>query len=210
MRKNSTKQNTQRELTPPERHRWVDQWLVAKGQPLRTLVDEIAALIAHHEEQQVLRKRARRTVDAANHHTSINVIVSNLAYTVLMPPPTGRLAISTRNAKGMTRYDNRALGPKPLRALLGTLDDLGLIEYGWSKKRGEASSLWPSSRFTENVHRLGVTLAQSVQRAGYPDASGWLAVDRYANRSCNGSAFGIRVRTHEAILPARSVFLEAL
>ncbi len=159
MRKNSTTQNTGRGRTsPPERHRWVDQWLVAKGQPLQTLVDGVVALVALREERQGLRQRARRPTDAINHLASINVIVSNLAYAVLVPPPTGKLAISTRSTTG-TRYDNRALGPKPLRALLGSLEDLELLECGWTKRRGESSSIRPLSRCMEMVHRLGVTLA---------------------------------------------------
>lgn len=159
MRKNSTRQNTRRRAAPPpQRHRWVDQWLVARGQPLRTMVDEVVALVALREEQQGLRQRARRPADAVNHLASINVIVSNLAYAVLVPPSTGRLAISTRNAAG-TRYDNRALGPKPLRALLSNLEELELLECRWTKRRGESSSIHPLSRCAEMVHQLGVTLA---------------------------------------------------
>jgi hypothetical protein len=139
---------------PPERHRWTDEWLIAKGQPLLTLVDEVLALIASREQ----RRRARRATDAVNHRALVNVIVSNLAYAVLMPPPTGKLAISTRNTTALTRYENRALGSKPLRALFEALEDLGLMSRHYSIRRGEASSIWPLKRFADEVQRLGVTL----------------------------------------------------
>src|SRR5258707_453335 len=59
---------------------------------------------------------------------------------------------------GFTRYENAALG-KPLRTLLGGLEALGLIEWRYSLRRGEASSLAPTERLSMMVQEAGVTLA---------------------------------------------------
>jgi hypothetical protein len=87
-------------------------------------------------------------------------IVCNLAYAVLKPPsPTGRLAVNTRNeAKGKTRYDNRAFG-KPYPAALALLAAEGLLDRKISYIRGENSSIAPTTAFADRVHGSGITFA---------------------------------------------------
>src|SRR5215510_1881250 len=73
----------------PVQHRWFDQWLIAKGEPLKRLVAEIAQIVESRDQRQ----RARRPDDGKNHHRMVEGIACNLAYAVLNPPPTGRLAV---------------------------------------------------------------------------------------------------------------------
>ena len=96
---------------------------------MRRLVDRTLAFIDHHETHSKGRHRARRAADRDLHTRRVEIIIVNLALAVLDPPETGKLAISTRNrAKGRTRYQSAAIGVKPLRKLLATMDQLGLLE----------------------------------------------------------------------------------
>ncbi|MDQ0510633.1 hypothetical protein [Ancylobacter amanitiformis] len=123
------------------------------------LVADIRAMVDAHEAASGARKRARKPVDQRHFETAVEVVVANLAHAVLVPPETGRIAVLTGNgARGATRYANRALG-EPLRALLGTLGELGVLDWQWTGKRHEASSLAPTEAFRERVHGAGVTLA---------------------------------------------------
>jgi hypothetical protein len=143
----------------PERHRWLDQWMIAKG-ALRPLVQRTIAFLDHDEEHRKLRRRVRRPKDLTNHHASVDIVVSNLAYAILMPPKTGRLAVRVGSQrKGMTRYDNRALGPKPFRKLIDQLNELGFLSMRRSERRLEVSSVAVCALFTNKVHEASITLA---------------------------------------------------
>ncbi len=140
----------------PVKHQWFDQWLIAHGEPLKALVAEIEQIIEHGEQ----RKRSRKAEDQANHRRMVEGIVCNLAYAVLKPPlPTGRLAVNTRNeAKGKTRYDNRAFG-KPYRKALELLVTEGLLDRKVSYVRGETSSIAPTKAFADRVRNSDITFA---------------------------------------------------
>ncbi len=145
------------------RHEWFDEWLGAATPRLERLVHEGAAVVAQHEEQTAARKRKRRPDDERRHLTAIEVVVANLAFAVLSPPPTSRLAVLTGNARvGFGRYENRALG-KPFRALLDTLEEVGWLDrtagFRDEKGRGTASSIAPTPVFAAKVREAGVSPA---------------------------------------------------
>lgn len=126
----------------PVQHRWFDRWLIARGEPLKQFVGEITQIVRSREQ----RERARRPDDEKNHRRIVEGVVCNLAYAVLNPPPTGWLAVNSRN-EAKTRYDNRAFG-KTYRTLLELLANEGLLERQISKAiRGEVSSIKPTERF---------------------------------------------------------------
>lgn len=144
---------------PPERHVWFDDWMGIHGAALRKLCDGILNDIEAVEVAGGHRQRRRRPTDQAHHETAVEVVVANLAHAVVVPPPSGRLAILTGNGRwGASRYDNKALG-KPLRELLVRLDEMGLIEWRYSLRRLEASSIAPTEAFARRVTAAAVTLA---------------------------------------------------
>src|SRR5689334_21328877 len=116
-----------------ERHRWFDQWRVARGEPLRKLVASTAQLVERREPAYFARQRARRTADLANHHRAIEGVVANLAYAVLNPPDTGRLAVNVRHGeRGRSRYDSPAFGTR-FADLLYVLWQEQLLHYRHSR-----------------------------------------------------------------------------
>lgn len=140
----------------PVKHQWFDQWLVAKGEPLHLLVRQVAEQV----ERGGVRSRARKPTDQINHLRMVEGIVCNLAYAVLKPPPTGRLAVNSRNGvKGKSRYENRAFG----KTFAKTLDQLaaeGLLDRKLPEAiRGEVSSIQPTGGFANRVRDAGITFA---------------------------------------------------
>lgn len=141
----------------PERHRWLDQWLVAKGEPLRQLVRSTIRLVEHREPIHFPRHRARKPNDLAKHHRAIEGIVCNLAYAVLDQPTSGRLAVNVRHGdKGRVRYDSPAFG-KRFSDLVYTLWQEDFLDYMHSRGRGEVSSVAPSAWFEAQIRQLGVS-----------------------------------------------------
>lgn len=145
----------------PQKHRWLDQWLVTKGEPLRRLVDRTIAFVKHHEDVTGARQRARRPEDEVRHRRLVEVVTANLAYAVLHPPETGRIAIDTRQGeRGRSRYDNPAVTPKTLRTLTNHLFDLGMMDSWRSDAmRGEKNNIAPTGWFKDKVQEFGVTLS---------------------------------------------------
>jgi len=145
---------------PPARHRWFDEWQDASGPALRRLVDETAVRLGQLEATTGARQRKRRDGDQRRHLTAVEAVVANLAYAVLMPPETGRLAVSLRHGdRGTSRYDNPAFG-KTFTGLLGLLNALEVLSFcGPSSMWREASSIAPTSSFAAQVERAGITLS---------------------------------------------------
>lgn len=75
----------------PVQHRWFDQWLIARGEPLKQLVQKVTEFVETRQQ----RKRARRPDDQSNHRRAVEGVVCNLAYAILNPPPTGWLDART-------------------------------------------------------------------------------------------------------------------
>jgi hypothetical protein len=143
----------------PEKHRWFDGWLRAKEDGgLRHLVERTIQLFEHHEEHTKARDRARRPDDQKAHLLRIEAIVCNLAYAVLEPPPTGKIATKLGNgSKGRTRYDSDVLG-KMMRPTVQMLDEVHILAIHRAKAiRGEVYSILPTAWFREKVQEFGIT-----------------------------------------------------
>ena len=94
----------------PVKHRWLDQWLAATGEPLRRLVERTRAFVEHDEQSEHARQRRRRPTEEEHHRRRIEVIVANLALAVLDPPATGRIAVDASQAP-MGAHPLRQSGP---------------------------------------------------------------------------------------------------
>ena len=144
----------------PQRHRWVRQWMFARGFALRELAAGVALEADNFEREQGTRKRERREADRLSHESLVQTIVANLAHAVLVPPQTGCLAVRAGNAwKGAGRYGNPAFG-KGVRPTLAVLHELGILVFRLPvAMRGEVSSIAPTEAFAERVKKFGITLA---------------------------------------------------
>jgi hypothetical protein len=151
----------------PARHRWVDQWLIAKGPALRQLTAETLAAVDRHEGLHHPRARARRPADRASHQMLVEVLTANLAHAVLDPPPGGRLAIRAGNpAKGAGRRDNPVFG-KGVRPLIGVMHEMGVLDFKLpDAMRGEVSSIAPTASFATCVRAQGITLGDLGEAEG--------------------------------------------
>lgn len=130
------------------------------------LVERARAVVEQHESATKARTRRRKEKDAENFGNAVDVMVSNLAHAVLMPPESGRLAFATGNPlKGQSRYDNPALG-KPVSGLLYSLEACGMLTHYPSATRGEASSFAPTGAFAHTVRAAGVTLSDFGKMPG--------------------------------------------
>lgn len=143
----------------PARHRWVKQWMDITGDALRQLAADTIAAVDRYEAIHHPRIRARTAAARESHEALLRVLVANLAYAVLCPSPTGRLAIRAGNlAKGAGRQGNPAFG-KGLRPLINMLAEMGLLDFQLPiAMRGEASSIAPTAEFAARVRALSVTL----------------------------------------------------
>jgi hypothetical protein len=143
----------------PQRHQWFDAWKVAKGGGLKVLVENTLRSVQHHEGCTRARTRARKAVDDRHHRKRVEAVVCNLAHAVLLPPPSGRIAVQLGNRrKGRSRYDSLVYG-KALSPLISMLWDMDFLHLNWSTLRGEVSSIAPSAWFARKVAENGVKLS---------------------------------------------------
>jgi hypothetical protein len=105
------------------------------------------------------RKRSRSRRDQQLHAKRVQIVVVNLAYAILNPSKTGRLAVDTRSRKS-TRYDHEALKSRSLRALLSVLVKHDIVHWQPYAKvmRGEKGSIAPTDWFSRRVEELNVSM----------------------------------------------------
>ncbi|WP_069055417.1 hypothetical protein [Bosea sp. RAC05] len=132
----------------PQRLPWFDQWAFPKGDALHDLASAIAARLDRDEEERGLRTRRRRGHVERAREQAIGVVVSNLAHTVLDQAGAGRLAVVLGKPVQAASIPKRYLSPadgRMLVALLEQLEALDLVAIERSRRRGEASSLAPTT-----------------------------------------------------------------
>lgn len=144
--------------TPPQRHQWFDPWITAQGNA-KALVGATLNLIQEHEERTHVRARRRRQADQTLHIARVEAVICNLARSVLLPPPTGRIAIMLAHRRNKrSRYDSPIMG-KPMPLLIGMLHELGLLKLRLSAQFGEVSSIAPAPWFARWVAEFGIQLS---------------------------------------------------
>lgn len=152
--------------THAQRPPWFDKWLGAGSPTATCLVEEAVALVAQLEHQTGARQRRRRPDDEANHRTIVEAIVSNLAYAVLLPHETGRLAVLTGKARRpRTRYDHPAFGDT-FATVLQSLERIGWLIVHESPGMGEASTIAPTACFSVKVGASGIALGDFQRDVG--------------------------------------------
>ncbi len=188
----------------PVRYSWFDPWKVAKGERLRSLVQATIHFLDHHEEYCAVRVRARRAADQEHHVRRVEAVVCNLAYTVLMPPLGGRIAVKRgHGSKGRTRYDSPVLG-KALSPLLDMMEATDFLQ-SWRPQaiRGEVTSMMPSAWFVGKVREACVELSDFGR-----DETEEVVI--LSHNSTGFLASGERVRSRETINYADCTATDAL
>jgi hypothetical protein len=144
------------EETKESSDRWFDQWLIARGKPLKELVDATAWSLEFHEKKTEARKRARRSDDQKRWETMVEALVCNLAYAVLSKPETGYLAIRRGKDRKLTRYDNTELSPKVVSTILDQFEEVQIIEQIKGSAVGGLTRIAPTDWFARRTHERGV------------------------------------------------------
>lgn len=138
--------------------RWFDQWLVARGDALKELVEATKKGLEFHEEKSSTRKRARREDDRKRWEVMVEVLVCNLAYGVLSKPETGYLAIRRGKDRKPTRYDNTELSAKIVPTILDQFEEVQIIEQIKGSSIGGLTRIAPTEWFARRTHERGVHL----------------------------------------------------
>jgi hypothetical protein len=89
---------------------WFDQSLYAKGDALKKLVNSVSGYLQHHSDERG-RQRAWKAKDQRTFRACIEAVTVNLAYLIVRPSETGRLALPRATGTKRDRYDNPHLGP---------------------------------------------------------------------------------------------------
>jgi hypothetical protein len=139
--------------------RWFDQWVTAKGEPLKHLVSSMLGGLAALERAARSRPRKRRPVDQVRYEAAVEVITCNLAYAVLNPPESGCIAIRRGKRWKQTRYDNRMLSPKVITLVLNQFADLPIVTQRVGSSRTGLSTIAPTDWFAERTHEREVSFA---------------------------------------------------
>lgn len=189
--------------------RWLDQWRVAQGEPMRALVDLIQGALAsfelrdREEDRPGARKRGRKRGDAGRFEAMVAVIIVELAYAVLNPPASGRIAVTLGHGGGPSagrgRYDNPAFG-EGLGPLLARLEGVDVLTMQRGARGVSATTIAPSKWFASMVEGFGARLADF----GRHDAEELIILNRNARDhsphkrgvACKQSDAGVR---HERI-----------
>ena len=146
----------------PKRHAaWVDQWLVAKGDPLRSLVTEVREEVRAHQKASEVYKRRLRAEYARAADAILETMVVNLARLAMDGAVGDRLALHRNNGKrGKSVQNDRLVFGDQWEKLQPSLIAIGVLDYRrglQSATRGEAPSVAPTEEFAERVHLAGVT-----------------------------------------------------
>jgi hypothetical protein len=147
------------EATKEISDRWFDQWLVARGEPLKELVAATVSFLEFHEQKTEARKRARRQDDRKRWETMVEMLVCNLAYAVLSKPETGYLAIRRGKDRRPTRYENTELSPKVVPTVLDQFEEVQIIEQIKGTRIGGLTRIAPTDWFSRRTHEKGIQLA---------------------------------------------------
>lgn len=138
---------------------WFDQWMIAKGQPLKQLISSMLGGLAAHEWAGKTRQRKRKTEDQLRYAACVEVLACNLAYEVLKPSQSGRIAIRRGKRFQPTRYDNRILSPKVLVPILDRIAEIGWITQQTGSSPTGLSTIAPTDWFARRTLERGVSFA---------------------------------------------------
>lgn len=136
--------------------------------PLQELADDVATLVLTHEQRSGSRKRQRRPADAKAFESAVNTIVANLAHYALFPPEQGRITLPLGHRKRATVGRTVDGFGKPLPALLGALEAVGVVTVAKPQEAGYATTIAPTPAFAGEVRSRGINSPEFVRRTDLP------------------------------------------
>ena len=163
---NSAPQVEIEDAAPTEtQDRWFDQWVTAKGEPLKQFVLSMMGKLVAYERATKTRKRQRKPKDKLRYETCVEVLVCNLAYAVLNPPESGHIAIRRGKRVKQTRYDNRMLSPKVITLVLNQLAQMQIIKQQVGSSTTGVSTMAPTDWFARRTQEKEVSFADFGRNA---------------------------------------------
>jgi hypothetical protein len=140
---------------------WFDQWLCAKGDPLKSLVRRF--LMSFENPRACKRKRARKAKDQANFEQTVEAVIVNLAYIVLYSEHGQRLVLPRNTGAKRTRYDNPGVPPKALKVVVDRLEGWA-IDLNIGVRSQGASTIAPTDWFRCRFVEAGISGADFGHR----------------------------------------------
>jgi hypothetical protein len=140
---------------------WFDQWLCAKGDPLKGLVQRF--LMSFNNPSALKRVRARKAKDKANFEQTVEAVIVNLAYMALHAECGQRLVLPRNTGAKRTRYDNPGIPSKTLKVVVDRLESWAIDVNIGARSQG-ASTIAPTDWFRRRVVEAGVSHADFGRR----------------------------------------------
>jgi hypothetical protein len=144
---------------PPDK--WFDLWLAIEGEALHAVAKPLLEALDAEADAATPYKRGAAKRELLKERA--RVAIANLAYAVIKPPPSKRIAVSLMNGS-KTRYDSRLMRGDHLRGIIGKLEKLGVIsmckgEWAGPFKTGVMTTIEPTPEFASEVEAHGITTA---------------------------------------------------
>jgi hypothetical protein len=139
--------------TTKEKDPWLHQYRLSRPGPLSTVLDVVIDEVTFVEE----RARKRKAKDAETFHFVTDVVVSNLAYSLLRHPGGKPLVIS-RDTGGRRAYDNPAIPRATFVQTVDLLEAAGFLTQTMGARSKGLTTIQATSRLAALVSGLGVDL----------------------------------------------------
>lgn len=136
--------------------------------PLQELADDVTALVLAYEKRSGSRRRQRRPADAKAFKGTVDTIVANLAHYALFPPEQGRITLPLGHRKRATVGRTIDGFGKPLPALLGALEAVGVATVAKPQEAGYATTIAPTTAFAAEVGSRGISSPDFERRTDLP------------------------------------------
>lgn len=139
--------------TTKEKDPWLHQYRLSRPGPLSAVLDVVIDEVTFIEE----RARKRKAKDAETFHLVTDVVVSNLAYSLLRHPGGKPLVIS-RDTGGRRAYDNPAIPRATFVQTVDLLEAAGFLTQTMGARGKGLTTIQATSRLAALVSGLGVDL----------------------------------------------------
>ncbi|MCJ2067865.1 hypothetical protein MKK75_03410 [Methylobacterium sp. J-030] len=150
---NHDTENDDDDRNTKEKEPWIHQYRLSRPGPLGSVLDVVIEEVTFIEQ----RARKRRTKDAETFHLVTDVLVSNLAYSLLRHP-AGKPLVICRDNGGRRAYDNPAIPRATFVQTVDLLEAAGFLTQAIGARGKGLTTIQATSRLAALVSGLGVDL----------------------------------------------------